>query len=73
MLIMHMVPATLELDLLSCKEDSGEGEEMRHVGGVHPSVPMGLNHTKRVRAQSRSALCGPMDCSPLGSSVHGIL
>ena len=24
-------------------------------------------------AQSRPALCNPMDCSPPGSSVHGIL
>ena len=23
--------------------------------------------------QSRLTLCNPMDCSPLGSSVHGIL
>ena len=27
----------------------------------------------RVRAQSRPTLCNPMDCSPSGSSVHGIL
>ena len=30
-------------------------------------------HSRRLRAQSCLTLCDPLDCSPPGSSVHGIL
>ena len=36
-----------------------------------PFPGMGLSDVKSL--QSCLALCNPMDCSPLGSSVHGIL
>ena len=32
----------------------------------------GLNPEVHVRAQLRPNFCDPMDCSPPGSSVHGI-
>ena len=53
----------------SCKterkllEDTERGQAARGVGG-HPT------HTEV--AQSCPTLCDPMDCSPPGSSVHGI-
>ena len=40
--------------------------------GAAPSVE-GKVKVKMLVAQSRPALCDPMDCSPPGSSVHGIL
>ena len=42
--------------------------------GVRQKLP--TPHTLRARAkslQSRLSPCGPMDCSPLDSSVHGLL
>ena len=32
-----------------------------------------MNKVKGLVSQSRSTLCDPVDCSPPGSSVHGIL
>ena len=34
---------------------------------------IGISELSEVVAQSRPTLCNPMDCSPPGSSVHGIL
>ena len=52
-------------DDLSAKETvkEGEGESLRS-GGFCDFLLV---------AQSRPILCGPMDCSQSGSSVHGIL
>ena len=36
-----------------------------------PRIPISCMHAKSL--QLCPALCDPMDCSPLGSSVHGIL
>ena len=33
----------------------------------------GPKNLKKVKSLSRVRLCDPVDCSPLGSSVHGIL
>ena len=57
-----------------------------HLGRRHPQVPSGRQcersgegdvHTPYVPACMHSvvsdSLCGPIDCSPPGSSVHGIL
>ena len=35
--------------------------------------PLSFSCLKALVTQSRPTLCDPMDCSPLGSSVHGIL
>ena len=40
--------------------------------GIAPLGPMKLKSESEV-AQSCPTLCDPMDCSPPGSSVHGIL
>ena len=39
----------------------------------HHSLPPGNPKVKVLIAQSRPTLCDPKDCSPPGSSVHGIL
>ena len=47
-------------------------------GNSLPSKPLGkpLDHQEKLKvlvAQSGLTLCDPTDCSPPGSSVHGIL
>ena len=40
---------------------------------VHTSAGYGSSNVRAKSLQSCPALCNPMDCSPPGSSVHGIL
>ena len=43
------------------------------LGSFFSSVPLLLLEGSVLLAQSCLTLCDPMDCSPLGSSVHGFL
>ena len=53
------------------RRDSTESEWSRISYAVHQMVP--YKRVKVLIAQSCPALCDPMDCSPSGSSVHGVL
>ena len=46
---------------------------MLHIGLMWYRAPLQVpSECVSVCAQSRPTLCNPMDCSPPGSSVHGI-
>ena len=55
-----------------------QGWNSSHQGGQEKAGTSGVGrecsyHLKALVAQSCSTLCDPMNCSPPGSSVHGIL
>ena len=63
--------------ITTCSDFRAQEEEICHGFYLFPSIchkVMGLDAMILwLVAQSRLTLCDPMDCSPPGSSVHGIL
>ena len=49
----------------------GQGEAGLHLADV--LIPPDWGSKKMLGAQSCPTLCNPIDCSPPGSSIHGIL
>ena len=74
-----LLPALRSLLLAVVHDQVGQGFELSH-GGLAlrkrkkelPVVCVCVCVCVRVRAQSCLTHCDPMDCSPPGSSVHGI-
>ena len=65
----------LDSTQLSCKPGAVLDHYMSELTGMKPTwKKAGLKLAVKVKvSQSCPTLCDPMDCSPPGSSVHGIL
>ena len=82
-LVCHSFPAKQQSSsdfmaaVTTCSDFRAQEEETYHCFYLFPSIchkVMGLDAMILwLVAQSCLTLCDPMDCSPLGSSVHGIL
>ena len=74
-LFPHLVTAGSPSSLPSAfKRAANASEETLLVSGISPShQPMSVCCIPTQHAQLCPTLCDPMDCSPPGSSIHGIL
>ena len=59
--------------VLGAKDLSDKKKKKKRVGSEPESGPVTTPESERLTSPSHVRLCDPTDCSPPGSSVHGIL